>query len=86
MKHYRCFEVHVEKSLAKRTSETITFLPHNISMPNTISKSASLERIEDLVKLLQSKTSLLPFELHKDPTLTAIDRLSELFEPNKETQ
>ena len=57
--------MHVEKLLAKIISETITFLPHNISIPNTISKKAALERIEDLVELLQSKTLPPPLNYTK---------------------
>ena len=62
MGHYRYYEVHVEKTLAKIMSETITFLPSNISMHNTINKKSALEKIKDLVNLLKSKSSPLPFE------------------------
>ena len=55
-------------------------------MPNTISKKSDLERIKDLVKLIQTKASPLPFERHNYATLSAIDRLSEAFEKIKGTQ
>ena len=84
MRHFKCYEeVHVEKPLAKRMSETITFLPQNISMPNTNCKKASVEIIEDLVKLLKSNSLPPPFEQHKDPTLSSIDKLAEAFETKR---
>ena len=52
MQHYRCYEVHIQKTLAKRIADTVTFLPHNISMPHKITKEATLARIHDLIKLL----------------------------------
>ena len=55
-------------------------------MPNTINKNIALEKIEYLVKLLKSKLAPPPFEQYKDPTLSAIDRLAEVFEAIKETQ
>ena len=33
MKNYRRCKVHIQKTLAKRIADTITFLPHNIKMP-----------------------------------------------------
>ena len=49
MKHYRCYEVHVQRMLAKRIADTITFLPHNITMPNIIStKNAIWEYVQGL--------------------------------------
>jgi len=53
LKHYRCYEVHIQKTLAKRIVDTITFLPHNIIMPNTTSKPIALTHILDLIKLLK---------------------------------
>ena len=45
IRNYRCYEVYVEKTLAKRMSEKITFLPQNIRIPNTISKKSALEKL-----------------------------------------
>ena len=86
MIYCRHYDVRVEKTLAKRTSDNITFLPHNISMPNTVSKIEALERIEDLVKLLQCKPSPPPFEQNNDPTLIATYRLAEVFDRRKVIQ
>ena len=52
MQHYRYYKVHIQKTLAKRIADTVTFLPHNISMLYKITKEATLARIHNLIKLL----------------------------------
>ena len=54
MRHYRCYEVHVQKTLAKRIADTAIFLPHNLTMPNLISTTNAISLIKDLIKLLQN--------------------------------
>ena len=72
--------MHMHKTLSKRIAHTITFLPHNIQMPNAISAEAALDRIKDLIKLLKGAKPHLPHEKYQDKTLTELDSLQEVFE------
>ena len=67
--------------LAKCTVDTITFLPYYIEMLKTISKKAVLDWIKDLTKLLRGSKLHLPHELYKDKTLTALDKINDIFKP-----
>ena len=83
LKHYRCYEVHIRKTLVKRITDNVTFLPHNIKMPATISKEAALDHIQDLIKLLKGYKPHHPLAQHNDPTLTALDQLQAILtKPN----
>ena len=79
MKHYRCYEVHIQKMLAKRIADTITFLPHNITMPNIISISNALAQIKDLIKLLKNHS----LAHHNDNSLSALNTLADIFKLNQ---
>ena len=83
LKHYRCYEVHIRKTLVKRITDNVTFLPHNIKMPATISKEAALDHIQDLIKLLKGYKPHHPLAQHNDSTLTALDQLQAILtKPN----
>jgi hypothetical protein len=78
MKYYRCYEVYIQKILEKHISESITFLPYNITMPKAISKETALDRINDLIKLFKGYTIYLPYANYNDATLIAIDKILEI--------
>ena len=82
MKHYRCYKVHIQKTLAKRIADTITFLPYNITMPNQISKTAALEKIHDLIKLLKNYKSHHLVTTNHNDTLSALNQLSDILNTN----
>ena len=73
----------MKKKLAKITSDAITLLPHNITMPTTISKTASLEKSKDLIEILRGDKPHCPHVECKDETLMVLDKLHEIFEPQK---
>ena len=50
-------------------------------MPPVVSRNSSLARIEDLIKLLSNKAKPLPFQEHHDPSLVALQQLSNIFTP-----
>ena len=85
MQHYRCYEIHVQKTLAKRIADTVTFLPHNMSMPDRISKEAALDKIHDLIKLLKSNPPHHPLASNHDDTITALDKLNDIFHKRGES-
>ena len=85
MKHYRCYEVHIQKILAKRIADTITFLPHNITMPNQISKTVALEKIHDLIKLLKNYKPHHPVATNYDDILLVLNQLSDIFDANTQS-
>ena len=49
LNYYQCYEVHIQKTLTKRIADAITFLPHNIEIPETISKTVAIAKINDLI-------------------------------------
>ena len=79
MQYYCCYEVHIQKTLVKRIADTVTFLPHNISMPDKISKEAVLDKIHDLILLLQSYPTHHPLASNHDDTISALDQLNDIF-------
>jgi len=79
MKHYRYYEVHVQRTLAKRIANTITFLPHNITMPNIISTKNAISLIKDLIKLLRNHKPHHPIAQHNDNSITALHTLADIF-------
>ena len=81
LKYYRCYKVHIQKTLAKRITDTIVFLLYNIDMLKTISVKVVLDQIKDLIKLLQRHKPNLPYKVHKDETLSVIDKIVEIFTP-----
>ena len=81
MQHYRCYVVHATKTLAKRVSDTVTFLPHDIAMPPVVSSESALAKIEDLIKILHNEAKHIPFQEHHDSSLVALHKLSNIFAP-----
>ena len=82
MRHYRCYEVHVQRTLAKRIADTVTFLPHNLTMPNLISTTNAIDRIKDLIKLLNNYQPHHPLANHNDDSITALQTLTDIFKLN----
>lgn len=54
-------------------------------MPNKISKEAALDKIEDLIQLLKAQPPHHPFATAHDDTITALDKLSDVFINHKNT-
>ena len=79
MQYYRCYEVDVQKTLVKWIADTVTFLPHNISMPDKISKETALDKIHDLILLLQSHLTHHPLASNHDDTISVLDQLNNVF-------
>ena len=73
IKYYRCYKVHIEKTLAKRIADTVAFLPYNITIPPITTKEAVLSRIKDLIKLLRGSKSHYSLIQYNNDTLTAIE-------------
>ena len=73
----------MRKTLAKRTSDTITFLPHNITILTSISKTEALEKVKDLIELLRGDKPRHMHTENKDDTLTALNKLCDIFERPK---
>ena len=67
MKHCARYEMRVEKTLAKRASETKKLLLRVISIHNTINKKEASERVEDLVKIIKFKLLPSPSDQHNHP-------------------
>ena len=66
----------MHKILANRISDIITFLRHNLKITNITRKQGALDYINDLIKLLNRKSPLKPFESHKEKTLEVLDKPS----------
>ena len=79
MRHYRCYEVHVQKTLAKRIGDIITFLLYNLTIPNLISVTNAISHIKDLIKLLTNYKSHYPIPQHYDDSILALKALIEIF-------
>ena len=71
--------MHMHKTLAKRIADAITFLPPNMKIPDAMSAEAALHRIKDLMNLLKGTQPRLPHSKYKDQSLTALDKLQEVF-------
>ena len=67
--------------MSRRVSDTVTFLPHDITMPPVVSKKSALAKIEDLMKLLNNKAKPFPFQEHHEPSLVDLQQLFEIFIP-----
>ena len=79
MRHYRCYEVHVQKMLVKRIADTVTFLPHNLTMPNIMSTKNAYSLIKDLIKLLQNHKPHHLVAQHNYDSITALNTLVDMF-------
>ena len=63
----------MHKTLAKRIANMVTFLPHNITMPQNTTKEAVLDWIKDLILLLKNHTPHYLHALYNNDMLSAID-------------
>ena len=80
LQHFRCCEVFAQKTLSKRTSGTINFLPPITSIPSTTSKSASLRKEKDLMNLSRGEKPHHPHAQNADDTLAALNEIHEVLE------
>jgi hypothetical protein len=78
MKHYRCHRVWVTSTCSERISDTVTWIPHGISMPTSSTTDIIIAAANDLTKALKQSVqapSPLPTETTKAlETLTTIFR------------
>ena len=83
MKHYRCHRVWVISTCSERISDTVTWIPHGISMPTSSTTDIIIAAAQDLTKALKQSTAA-PSPLPID-TVKALDTLTTIFQNHTST-
>ena len=79
LQHYRCIECYVPKTRATRISDTVTFLPTTVPVPETSLNDHLRNAASDLVELLKSSPPTTFPSLHiTDTTRQAINDIAIL--------
>jgi hypothetical protein len=79
MSHYRCQNMYITASESERIVDTLEFFPHNSPMPQMSSTDRILTAAQDMTDALKHPHPDVPFVIFGDDTITALEKLSEIF-------
>jgi hypothetical protein len=79
MNHYRCQNVYITETASERIVDTLDFFPHNSPMPQMSSTDSILMAAQDMIDDLRHPHPDVPFATIGDDTITALEKLSEIF-------
>jgi hypothetical protein len=77
MNHYRCQNMYITASTSERIVDTLDFFAHNSPMPQMSSTDRILTAAQDIIDTLPHPD--VPFSTIGDDTITALEKLSEIF-------
>ena len=76
--HYRCMTIYFPKTRAERQTDTLTFFPHHISVPEVASIDFLKQAALDIISILSSPVPSLPLSLEAgDTTKNALLKIAE---------
>ena len=76
--HYRCMTIYFPKTRAERQTDTLTFFPHHISVPEVASIDFLKQAALDIISILSSPAPSLPLSLEAgDTTKNALLKIAE---------
>jgi hypothetical protein len=79
MNHNRCHNVYITASTSERIVDTLKFFPHNSPMPQMSSTDRILVAAQDMTDALKHTHSDFHLATIGDDTITALEKLSEIF-------
>jgi hypothetical protein len=79
MNHYRCQYVYITASASERIVDTLKFFSHNSPMPQMSSIDRILMAAQDMTDAFKHSHPDVPFATVGEDTLTALEKLSEIF-------
>jgi hypothetical protein len=77
--HYRCQNVYITASASERIVDTLEFFPHNSPMPQMSSTDRILMAAQGMTDALKHPHPNVPFVTIGYDTITALEKLSEIF-------
>ena len=78
MEHYRCVKCYFPDTKATRDADTVEFFPQDIPFPKTTSEDYLLQSASDILAILKSPPTSLPYLHYGDATKNALVQLSHL--------
>ena len=79
MHHYRCYTVFFPKTRIEQITDTVTFLPTNISVPTIDTQTQIQQALQDILKMLQRPNKNLPTLPISSTTTNKPKRVSDMF-------
>jgi hypothetical protein len=79
MNHYRCQNVYITATASERIVNTLKFFPHNSPMPQMSSTDRVLMAAQDMTDALKHPRPDVSFATTGDDTISALEKLSEIF-------
>jgi hypothetical protein len=79
MNHYRCQNFYITAWASERIVDTLEFFPHNSPMPQMSSTDRILMASQDMTDALKHPHPDVPLATIGDGTITALEKLSEIF-------
>jgi hypothetical protein len=79
MNHYRCKNVYITALASERIVDTLEFFTHNSPMPQMSSTDRILMAAQDMTDALKHPYPDVPLANIGDDTITALEKLSEIF-------
>jgi hypothetical protein len=77
--HYRCYQIYSIETGAERTTDTLSWFPKHVRMPQTSSADAATSAARDLIHALRNPAPATPFSQLDNTELSALDRLAAIF-------
>ena len=78
LNHYRCYTCYISKTKSKRVTDTISYLPSTIPIPDFTPRDHLQQALDDIVAILQWPHKILPFLTAGDDTTNAIRLVAEI--------
>ena len=78
LQHYRCCTCFVLKTRAERVTDTLTFIPAKIPIPELDATAHLHQAVDDILTIIKNPHNNLPFLQAGDPTHNAIRLVSEI--------
>ena len=78
--HYRCLKCYFPATRSVRVVDTVQLFEHNVTIPSTSTEDHLLQSVEDILTLLQKKSTDLPFLQFGSDTRNAIESIAKLLQ------
>ena len=81
MDHCRCFRCYIPTTRAERISDTITFVPYHVSIPNISRDDLIYQALQKIEKLATNPPPKVTAIMEQADTTDIIDELAKIFKP-----
>lgn len=86
MHHYRCYTCFIPKTRAERITDTVTYIPANIPIPQFTAQDHLQQALDNILNIIKNPPKNMPFLTSGDNTTNALRIIAEILNRNTSQQ